>query len=492
MVPDARPTVVALVHNDLTHDSRVRNEAASLAAAGWRVIVAAVADRSLPDRESVDGYEVARFGYDPEDMRIWRRRTLVSKPWRHRRSLARWVRVRLAGDRRSVIAAVLAVVGVIILVPWVALTLAYHFGIRAIDRLVRRPPGRRPSRVVGRWIEERAWRSILVAHRPLRLRDWGLRIGHDIGAGALPRADVWHAHDLETLPIALRLAENFGGRVVYDSHEIFLEAASRARMGRTRRRLLRHLEGRWARRAAAVVTVNDAVAAELVRRYAIPPPLVVRNCPPAWTQRDDARSPLLGALTQVVDDPSLPIVIAHGTFHVHRGYEQLLAAAEGIAGVNVVFLGYGARTEEFQALAAAPPWRGRLAVLPAVPPHEVVEWVAGASIAACLIQPSTLNHRLSTPNKLFEAIAAGVPVLAADLPAIAAIVRESGAGILVDPTDARAVRDGLVRLLGDDALRNSLAAAARDAARRELNWEHEVDGLIRLYERLAPVRARAA
>ena len=55
------------------------------------------------------------------------------------------------------------------------------------------------------------------------------------------------------------------------------------------------------------------------------------------------------------------------------------------------------------------------------------------------IQPTTLNHRLTTPNKLFEAMAAGVPVVASDLPGMAAIVRETGCGLLVDPTDPAAM-----------------------------------------------------
>nr|MBA2381293.1 glycosyltransferase [Chloroflexota bacterium] len=105
-------------------------------------------------------------------------------------------------------------------------------------------------------------------------------------------------------------------------------------------------------------------------------------------------------------------------------------------------------------------------------------------LAACLIQPTTLNHRLSTPNKLFEAIAAGVPLLAADLPAIAEIVRRWEVGWLVDPTDIDAIRHGLRSLIDQPELRAAMAERARIAAATELNWAHEFAALADLYDRV--------
>ena len=76
-------------------------------------------------------------------------------------------------------------------------------------------------------------------------------------------------------------------------------------------------------------------------------------------------------------------------------------------------MGYGILADELRARAADPVLAGRLRVLPAVPPNELIGWVASADVAAMPIQPTTLNHRLTTPNKLFEAMAAGVPSIEA-------------------------------------------------------------------------------
>jgi len=109
------------------------------------------------------------------------------------------------------------------------------------------------------------------------------------------------------------------------------------------------------------------------------------------------------------------------------------------------------------------------------------------------IQDSTLNHRLSTPNKLFEALAAGVPIVASDLPELRRIVMDDPAGplgVLCDPTDPTSIAAAIEGLLGrppDEraALRERCLGAARD----RWNWETESARLVDLYADLAASKA---
>ena len=73
-------------------------------------------------------------------------------------------------------------------------------------------------------------------------------------------------------------------------------------------------------------------------------------------------------------------------------------------------------------------------LLPAVSPEDLLEWTASADVLVVAIQPTSLNHQFTTPQKLFEALAAGVPVVAADLPGIAEVVATGrpGTGFRLD------------------------------------------------------------
>ncbi|HEV8280699.1 MAG TPA: glycosyltransferase, partial [Candidatus Limnocylindrales bacterium] len=82
--------------------------------------------------------------------------------------------------------------------------------------------------------------------------------------------------------------------------------------------------------------------------------------------------------------------------------------------------------------------------------------------------------------------AAGVPLLAADLPAIGEIVRRWDVGRLVDPTAVGAIRRGIRELIDDPVARAAMAEPERRAATDELNWAHEFAGLAALYQRLVP------
>ena len=297
-----------------------------------------------------------------------------------------------------------------------------------------------------------------------------------------PPADLIHGMAYMGIPIALGLGRWLHAPVVYDARDIYLDAGNLARLSPPMRWLVGRAERAWARRASRVITVNRPYAEVMARRWDVDLPLIVMNC----SYRYEPPSPRERRFHDALGlDPATPVVVYQGGFSRDRGIEQLIAAIPDVPDATLVLLGYGSLQAELQRIAADPATGGRVRILPAVPPTELLDWIASADVVAMPIQPTTLNHRLTTPNKLFEALAAGVPVVASDLPGMAPIVRETRCGLLVDPTDpaviAAALRDVLATPPEEMAVWRARSSAA---ARETYNWERQMDGLLAEYGRL--------
>ena len=99
---------------------------------------------------------------------------------------------------------------------------------------------------------------------------------------AAPETDVFHAQSLVVLPVVREAARRLGGRFVYDVADYHTEAARLARMPWIVRETVRRRERDWARDGAAFLAVSDPVADLVVRRWGVPRPTILWNCPPAW------------------------------------------------------------------------------------------------------------------------------------------------------------------------------------------------------------------
>ena len=300
-----------------------------------------------------------------------------------------------------------------------------------------------------------------------------------------PGADVYHGMALQGIPIALALGRRSGGRVIYDARDLYPESGNLARMPSPVRTLAGIVERCWARRSDAIVTVNDELAAILAGRFGRPLPAVVMNCSPAWTPPvvPDRRFHALLGLA-----PQTRIVLYHGGFLPSRGIEVLAAAVLRLRGVALVAMGDGPLRPAVERLASEPRADGRVHVLPPVPPADLLAWIAAADVGAMVNQPVSRNERISTPNKLFECLAAGVPVVSSDFPGRRRIViddPDGPLGAVCDPTDPGAIAAALREVLDRPAeatadLRRRVLAAAH----ARWAWDRQAATLLDVYGRL--------
>jgi glycosyltransferase involved in cell wall biosynthesis len=468
--------VVMFVYNDATYDSRVLREAATLAAAGHQVTLMAMLRSDgggPPEREQRDGFDIVRIAV-PHDWWTWWRR--IVNPAVHRERAGRLWHKSTRFKSLDLRGALDGLRGII--------SNGTLLGLRS---LWLSTGGRRQRRgadgdaaMADAWPPETA--TWLASWR------WSILGWANAAAVAAPLADVYHGHDLTGLPAARAAARRNGGLVVYDSHEIYVDSGRAATRPAWVRRLMRWLEWRWSRGIAALVSVNHAYADVLVKRLHPRRTAVVHNCPPRWQPPLEPRDHLRETAGI---GPGHPVVLYHGALTSQRGLEELAAAMlePGLEMAHLVYLGYGSSRSQVEALAAEPRFGGRLHVLEAVEPGVLLDWITTADVDAIPLQRSTLNHYLCTPNKLFESIAAGVPVVVSDFPVMRSIAMDDPAGPLgavCQPADPVSIGGAIRSLLTlDPDERAAMRRRCVTAARERWNWETESARLLEVYRELA-------
>lgn len=299
------------------------------------------------------------------------------------------------------------------------------------------------------------------------------------------RPDVLHAHDSNALVPVASAARRLGIEFVYDAHDLWL---GRPRRGRSRayfaasQRLYASIERRLVPRAAATITVSQPIADHLRRRYRLRRVELVANYPELVS---DERRLDLRDLTGV--DPTLPIVLYLGGLMAGRGLEQLVDAVALLPDVQLVMLGDGALAQPLRERAATLGIGGRVHLLPPVPLDDVIAWSRSANVGVSPIVPSCLNYRYSLPNKLFQYMAAGIPVVASDFPQVRDVVMGSGCGLVADATRPGELADAIASVLADPeapAMGRRGAAAVVD----RFHWGVATARLLDVYATLGATR----
>jgi len=228
---------------------------------------------------------------------------------------------------------------------------------------------------------------------------WGARVYRRF---ARQRVAAVSAQNLFLLPLAHALARRTGAVFAYNAHELETETVGSAGL---RQRLQRVIERHYIRRADVVSVVNESIAQWYRDTYPGVDPVVVTNAPTGADGVIDLRAQL--------GIPESALLYLHsGYLAPGRNIALILRAFAQVEDVHVVFVGAGALLPEVERAAATHP---NIHHLPPVEPDQVLAMTRGADVALCLIESGCLSHRLSTPNKMMEAFAAGVPALCSPL-----------------------------------------------------------------------------
>jgi glycosyltransferase involved in cell wall biosynthesis len=270
------------------------------------------------------------------------------------------------------------------------------------SRLARLRPIVRPILAARRWL---FW--------PHAVRGWWATLERELAP-----ADLYHACGVLALPAALAARDRTpigpaGGpaRVIHDAIDDPLDGNDARRMPSPIRSWHRRRETSWARRADAWTTVNDALAGRLTRRWATPERLlVVLNAPePPADALIESPPDLLRSAAGL--SAGMRVILFQGRLGPDLGLEAAAEAILRVPDAALVVLGFGRGYATVAARDGQPRYRGRHVTLPARPPDELLAWTASADVALVPLPPVSTNQRLATPNKFWEALAVGTPVV---------------------------------------------------------------------------------
>jgi len=210
---------------------------------------------------------------------------------------------------------------------------------------------------------------------------------------------------------------------------------------------------------------------------------VLLNCQPRW-QPPDLRPDRIREASGLPADRR--VVLFLGRLGRERGLEEAADAVLRVADAALVMLGFGPWAERLRERDRDPRYAGRHVTLPAVPPDDVPAWTASADVSIVAVPANSLNQRLSTPNKFWESLTAGTPVVVGrDLDVMRAIVEAERLGAVADPADPDDLARALSAVLdAPPAERDAMRARCLAIARDRYSWEVAVEPYLGLVEDL--------
>ncbi len=291
-------------------------------------------------------------------------------------------------------------------------------------------------------------------------------------------ADVYHAHDVAALPACYIAAQVCRKPLIYDAHELPLTETSIR--WHWLLLLFKHILCIIVPRCAGVITVSQPIAREINHLYHGPEVTLIRNVPVyrSVSKTDRLRQTLgLSSTTR--------IALYQGGLQHNRGLDRLIRAAPYLEpSIVIVMMGQDLETTkvELEALIANEDVADRVKIIPPVPYEELLDWTASADIGVIINSPSrSFNVRMSLPNKLFEYLMAGIPVLASPLDAIAEVIRNYDVGQVLSSLAPAGVGAAINAILADRVELARMSRNALEVAQQEFCWEKERLQLIRLY-----------
>ncbi len=289
------------------------------------------------------------------------------------------------------------------------------------------------------------------------------------------RCSLLVSNDLDTLLPNYIVSKVKRIPLVYDSHEYFTEVPELVNRKRVQS-VWKYIERNIFPKLTDVITVNDSIAELFENDYGLKP-VVVRNIPRKQQHVNKVSRNDLG----LPNDK--PILILQGSgINVDRGSEELIEAMPYIENAILLIIGGGDVIDKLKGMVNNLGINNRVIFEPRLPYLKMMEYTSVSDLGITFDKSNNLNYKFSLPNKLFDYIQAGTPVLSSSLPEIEKVIVKYKVGDFIIDHNPKNIANKINHILNNQSIMDEWKKNCRFAA-QELTWENEEKILIKIYSK---------
>lgn len=292
-------------------------------------------------------------------------------------------------------------------------------------------------------------------------------------------ADILVSNDLDTLPANFLASRIKNIPLVYDSHEYFTGVPELSHRPRVKK-IWKWIEQFCLPKTTYAITVNDSIA-NLYKEEYKKEFQVIRNVPLTT-------KPFLNSREQLRQELKLPldkkIIILQGAgINIDRGSEELVESMQYLKDYLLLIVGGGDVLSKLKRIVVDKNLESSVTFIPRQPIEILRKYTGASNLGITLDKGTNVNYKFSLPNKLFDYIHAGIPVLASDLPEISKIVNQYNIGRICPDHNPKTIADCIQSMLNsEDDIKlwesNTIKAA------KELNWDKEKEKLLSIFKKI--------
>jgi glycosyltransferase involved in cell wall biosynthesis len=288
------------------------------------------------------------------------------------------------------------------------------------------------------------------------------------------RKTLLYSNDLDTLLPNFLVSKFSGTKLIYDSHELFTESPELIHRKKVRKIWL-SIEEFIFPHLSHIITVNDSIAQTYKHLYK-KDLLVVRNIPTKYHPKTNLSKEELN-----IPENSFLIIIQGSGLNVERGIEEAVLAMKQLENTTLMLVGDGDVMPVVKELIKKHRLEDKVKIFGRRPYEEMMQYTMHADLGLTLDKPLSKNYEYSLPNKVFDYMHAGTPILASNLVEIERVIRTYQIGSILSEVSPNAIASAIKELKGQPELLMQQKEACRKAAEIE-NWENEkskLESLIR-------------